>query len=388
MHLTLSTLGTLQASTTDAQGTTRQLSRGKPVAMLAYLACIPGHKASREHLASLLWGDVDSEAARQNLRQTIWYLKKRLGDGLLDVTGEMIGLAVTAACDRADFVLAAQHADFAAAVQRYTGPFVPDFAAPGASEFEQWCELERRRLTVTFLRCADALARQFLSEGKFRDAQELARRARDVDPMDQATWRLLLETMVAGSDGLGAASEAEHFEAFLEREEQEPDAASIAALRTARRFPSLPRTAATGPSASIAAELVGRETEFSHVLSAWEQARSGTSRVLVITAAAGLGKSRLLRDLQARLRASRSRCLLVRANPGDRHLSGGFVAEVASQIAALPGAAAVSTGSAGVLITLAPALASLYASAAPDRSEGEESVRRRALALVDLSRMP
>lgn len=386
MQLTLSTLGTLQASTTDAQGNTRTLSRGKPVAMLAYLACIPGHKASREHLAALLWGDVDSEAARQNLRQTIWYLKKKLGDGLLDVSGEVLGLAATFTCDRDEFLSAAHHADFAGAVQRHAGPFIPDFAAPGASEFEQWCELERRRVTVTFLRCADALARQWLSEGKFRDAQELARRARDVDPMDQVTWRLLLEALIAGSDGLGAAGEAEHFEAFLAREEQEPDSASLAVMRAARRSPAAPAPDATGYASSIAAELVGREAEFSHVLSAWEQARSGTPRVIVVSAAAGLGKSRLLRDVQARLRASRSRCILVRANPGDRHLSDGFLAEVVSQLATLSGAAAVSTGSAGVLVALAPALASLYASATPDNTEGEEAVRRRALAMVDLIR--
>jgi DNA-binding SARP family transcriptional activator len=386
MQLTLSTLGTLQASTTDAQGNTRTLSRGKPVAMLAYLACIPGHKASREHLSALLWGDVDSDAARQNLRQTIWYLKKKLGDGLLDVTGEMLALAASCTCDRDEFLSAAHHADFAAAVQRHTGPFIPDFAAPGASEFEQWCELERRRVTVTFLRCADALARQWLSEGRFRDAQDLARRARDVDPMDQGTWRLLLEALVAGSDALGAASEAEHFEAFLAREEQEPEASSLAAMRTARRSPVSPAPETAGYTSSLAAELVGRETEFSHVLSAWEQARGGSPRVIVVTAAAGLGKSRLLRDVQARLRASRSRCILVRANPGDRHLSDGFLAEVVSQIAMLPGAAAVSTGSAGVLVALAPALASIYASAAPDSSAGEEAVRRRALAMVDLVR--
>ncbi|MBI2407007.1 MAG: AAA family ATPase [Gemmatimonadetes bacterium] len=139
-------------------------------------------------------------------------------------------------------------------------------------------------------------------------------------------------------------------------------------------------------SASIASELVGRESQFSHVLSAWEQARAGSPRVLVVTAAAGLGKSRLLRDVQARLRASRARCVLVRANPGDRHLSAGFAAEVASQVAALPGAAAISTGSAGVLVSLAPALAATYPNAAPDSSDGEEAVRRRALAAIDLMR--
>lgn len=385
MHLTLKTLGALEASTEDEGGTVRSLARGKPAAMLAYLACIPGHKASREHLATLLWGDVESEAARQNLRQTLWYLKKKLGDSLLEVTGEMLSLSVPFSCDRDEFLRAAQQADFAAAVQRHPGPFIPDFAAPGASEFEQWTDLERRRLTVTYLRCADALARQWLSEGKFRDAQDLARQARDVDPMDQATWRLLLEALVAGSDGLGAASEAEHLEAFLAHEEQEAEAATLAAIRMARRSPASHVPDEASPTASIAAELVGRETEFSHVLQAWEQVRQGTPRIVVITAAAGFGKSRLLRDVQARLRASRSRCLLVRANPGDRHISGGFVAEVASQLATLSGAAAVSTGTAGVLVALAPGLASAYASAAPDRTEGEDSVRRRALALVDLA---
>jgi len=384
MLLTLKTLGTLEASTQDAAGVIRTLARGKPVAMLAYLACVPGHKASREHLAGLLWGDVESDSARQNLRQTIWYLKKKLGDGLLDGAGETLGLAAPFTSDRDEFLHAAQRADFAAAVQRHPGPFIPDFAAPGAAEFEEWCDLERRRLTVTFLRCADALARQWLGEGKFREAQDLARRARDVDPMDQATWRLLLEALVAGSDGLGATSEAEHFEAFLAHEEQEPEAASLAAMRTARRSPSTRTPPDASPAAAIAAELVGRESQFSQVLSAWERARGGSPHVLVVTAAAGLGKSRLLRDVQARLRASRARCVLVRANPGDRHLSGGFVAEVVSQLAALSGAAAVSTGSAGVLVGLAPALAASYASAVPDRSEGEEAVRRRALAMVDL----
>jgi DNA-binding SARP family transcriptional activator len=385
MQLTLRTLGTLEASTTSSDGTARTLARGKPAALLAYLACVPGHKASREHLAALLWGDVDSEAARQNLRQTIWYIKKKLGDGLLDSTGEVLALTADFTCDRDDFLQAAQRADFGAAVAQHRGAFIPDFAAPGASEFEQWSELERRRLTVTFLRCADTLARQWLSEGKFHDAQELARQARDVDPMEQATWRLLLESLVAGSDGLGAASEAEHFEAFLAREEQEPDATSVAAIRSARRAPAPAPGGDQGPAKSIAVELVGRESEFSNVLTAWEQARLGSPRVLVISAAAGLGKSRLLRDVQARLRASRARSLLVRANPGDRHLTGGFVAEVVSQLAMLPGAAAVSTGTAGVLVSLAPALASMYSSATPDQSSGEEALRRRALAVVDLA---
>ncbi|MBL0169099.1 MAG: winged helix-turn-helix domain-containing protein [Gemmatimonadaceae bacterium] len=52
---------------------------GKPLALLAFLACSPGNGASREQLIDLLWSDVEPEAARHTLRQTLWYVRRKLG---------------------------------------------------------------------------------------------------------------------------------------------------------------------------------------------------------------------------------------------------------------------------------------------------------------------
>ena len=42
----------------------------KAQALLAYLSVQPGQACTREKLAGLLWGDLDDDHARSNLRQT------------------------------------------------------------------------------------------------------------------------------------------------------------------------------------------------------------------------------------------------------------------------------------------------------------------------------
>lgn len=385
--LRIESLGGSAAITTASDGVERRLGRGKPAALLTYLAAIPGRRASREHLAALLWADAAPDAARQNVRQTLWYLRKRLGDGLVSTSDDQVALICKVEFDRDLFLEAAQRRDLAAAVGTYRGEFLPEFAAPGAAEFELWVDLERRRLVATFLRCADTLAREWLRGGRFRESQALARRARDAAPLDQSGWRLLLEALIAGSDTLGAAGEAEHLEALMLAEELELEPATRASLRTARLAGTHLGAEPIGPMAQgLAPDLIGREREFSRLISAWEGARAGSPSIIVISAPAGIGKSRLLRDLHSRLRSTRSRVAAVRANPGDQLLVGGYLAAVAEAVAQYPGAASVSPGTAAVLVGLSPTLASVFQYALPDGATGEEAVRRRSLALADLLR--
>lgn len=410
--LTLTTFGALKAAA-KAESGARELARGKPVALLAFLAASPGRRASRERLASLLWSDGSSEAARQNLRQTIWYIKRRLGDWLV-ATDDFLELVPGVDVDRDRFLLAVREHRLKDAAEAYTGEFVPDFAAPGAADFEQWADIERRRLRGVFVGCCDTLARQALASGQFASAVEFAKRARDAAPMDFATWRLLLESLATTRDAMSCVAEVEHLEALAASEDLELDDATRAAVRAARAVaagagagtvgggPSAIAGAATvgghesdgtsGPlseatdAASLAPELIGRETEFRALLACWEAARAGRGTAVLVSGVAGLGKSRLLADFHARLRASRARALMVRANPGDRAVSGGFIAAVAEAVAQRPGAAAISEESARVLVALAPALASAFPRARPDTASGEDALRRRANALLDLIR--
>src|ERR1041384_6705447 len=55
-----------------------RLSTRKVSALVAYLAMSPGQTASREELATLLWGSCSDQQARQSLRQALAFLRKDL----------------------------------------------------------------------------------------------------------------------------------------------------------------------------------------------------------------------------------------------------------------------------------------------------------------------
>jgi DNA-binding SARP family transcriptional activator len=380
-RLSLRTLGEAILSYAPPAGEPRHLlGPGKPLALLSYLAFSPRRTASREHLLDLLWADVDPERAQHALRQTVWQIRHLVGEAALETHNGDLVLGITIDSDREAFLAAVQAGALEHAVELYTGEFLTDFATPGGAEFEQWADLERIRLRTAFLRCAESLARRQLSAGHAREAQRLARRARDADRLNESGWRLLLETLVAGHDYLSAAIEADALEHLLKAEEREPEPATHAALRLARQVPA---ASPTSPKPALVAELIGREKEFATIVSAWEAARRRPAQDIQILAPAGLGKTRLLQDVLARLRAGGARVLYVRANPGERQIPYAFAGDLAAALAGLPGATGVSAAVAATLVSLNPALSSIFSAAAP-RESGEDALRRRLIALSDL----
>ena len=361
------------------------LGPGKPLALIAYLEASPGRAASRAQLVDLLWAGVEPEPAKHALRQTLWYARQRTGCPLFITAGDSVRLRPDLTSDRAAFLAAVDAERLDDAVALYAGEFLPDVAVPGGADFERWADLERQRLRTTFARTAESLARRWLIDGRWRDAQALARRVRDAEPFDERGWRLLLEALASGGDLLAAAVEADRLEQLLAGEDREPEPATRAAIRLARRQPA----AAPGadPSADAApalvAELVGRSREFAVVLAAWESARRGGARHVHLLAPAGLGKSRLLDDLRARLRAMRARAVHVRAHPGGRQLGYALAGDLAAALAERPGAAGISPAAASALIALNPSLSAVF-SADADAAGGDEALRRRTIAVAEL----
>lgn len=367
-----------------AAGSAPLLSAGKSLALLAFLSASPRRRADRERLLDLLWADLDRPNARSALRSALHWLKRRTGVELFESDGDTLILSPAVTSDREDFLAAIEADDLPTALSLYGGEFLPRFAAPGAREFEDWAEGERVRLRRLFVHAADRHARSLLSAGKAREAVPIAKRARDADPDTESSWRLLLEVLVAARDTVLAASEADALERYLREEEREPEPATRALLRLARQpAGSAPSDAGQAQPALLFAELVGRASEFSAVMQAWDDARAGRAAHAHVVAPGGLGKSRLLDDLAARLRASRSRVVHVRAQPGEREITYAFVAQIARDLAALPGSAGVSSASAAALVALHPALSSVW-SVEPDRAAVDETLRRRGAALIEL----
>lgn len=374
----LHTLGEARVLTPD--GLRELLGPGKPLALLAYLASSPRQSATREHLVDLLWSDLEPDRGRHALRQTVWYLRQLFGTAALTGRGGELTLLAPIVVDRVEFLAAVERGDLLRAVELYQGDFLGGFAAPGSIEFEHWADVERQRLRSVFLRTAEIVARQWLDAGRIREAQQLARRARDADPASESAWRLLFEAIQQGEDRLALTIEADQFSEQMASLGRTPEPATKILLARGRHTGQGEPPPQDAPG--LVAELIGREREFAAIVSGWQGARAST-RHLHIAAPAGLGKSRLLNDVATRLATLGARVVLLRANPGQREIPFSFLAELAGRLAELPGAAAISPATAGALVALNPTLSARYGQPA-DPATGAEALRRRCSAITEL----
>lgn len=360
------------------------LGAGKPLAVLVYLASSPDHSATRDHLVDLLWANLDLDSARHALRQALWYLRKRIGREAIRSRGDGVALATPLDVDHHRFLDAIENGDLQKAIELYRGEFLPVFAAPGGARFEKWTDTERYRLRTHFLRAARTVVQERLADARFEEAKDLAERAREAAPLRQQTWRLLLETLVASGDQVRAKIESHAFEKKLEEIEGPPKPSIRRLIDSIREQTEDPGPQWNAPSGRLfEPELIGREEPFAKILAAWQRIRSGAGRRLHVTGAAGVGKSRLLAEVEARLESMGARVVHLKAQPGERDLPYAFASALAAELSELPGAEGVPEGAASSLVALNPKLTDTYP-IAPDRSTAEEALRHRSLAVSTL----
>src|SRR5690349_5569744 len=124
------------------------LPPAKAMGLLAYLALTPGPQP-REAILALLWPESYAEAARKNLRNTLWAVRKALGDDVLDAGDDRLALADSAWVDvreferRGDPIL-------------YGGLLLDGLGFGDAPDFDLWLGSERERLEQQYLRALAA----------------------------------------------------------------------------------------------------------------------------------------------------------------------------------------------------------------------------------------
>src|SRR5712664_68424 len=77
-------LGTLDLKGADGRAVHTILAQPKRLALLAYLAVHADHGARRDSVVALFWPDLDTAHARGALRQSLRFLRRELGDGILN----------------------------------------------------------------------------------------------------------------------------------------------------------------------------------------------------------------------------------------------------------------------------------------------------------------
>ena len=133
------------------------LRQPKRLALLTYLALESGDRfLRRDSLVALFWPDLDQDHARAALRRALHFLRRGLGETVLEARGDeeiRVGSG-TLDCDVIECRGFLDAGDPAAALALALGELLPGIYVAGAPGVEQWLDGERWRLRRRLLEAA------------------------------------------------------------------------------------------------------------------------------------------------------------------------------------------------------------------------------------------
>jgi predicted ATPase len=207
------------------------LTNRKAIALLAYLLIESEHEHSREFLLGLLWPELPTAAAQNNLRVTWAHLQKALGTSASDAQPALMGDRLTLrfnplsdheldvrrfrtlieACrvhshaNRDDCAECA--ARLAQALGLVRGDFLDEFLLGDCEQFDGWLTLQREHFRVQVTTVLEQLAAFHEHSGQLAEAKRSVRRLLEYDPLNESAYRQLMRVLARG-DQRGAALDA------------------------------------------------------------------------------------------------------------------------------------------------------------------------------------
>ena len=233
----LRTLGALDLRDVTGRELRPLLAQPKRLALLLYLStATPRSFHRRDTLVALLWPELDTDHARNALRQALHFLRQGLGADALPARGtEEIGIAAERiSIDVAEFETALEAGDLERALELYRGDLLPGFFISDAPVFERWLDERRKELRGRAAAAAWQLSAR-AQEGDGAGAVRWGRRAMLLALDDESGVRRLLELHLRIGDRRGALRTYEDFATQLRQEfEVEPSAETQALIAAAR----------------------------------------------------------------------------------------------------------------------------------------------------------
>jgi len=280
--------------------------------LLAYLILHRQAPQARTHLAYLFWPDSSEAQARTNLRKAIYRLRQALpnAEAFLNIGDQTIQWRSHAPfrLDVAEFedavarVNQLQQAKRQAevlilleeAVNLYRGDLLPTC-------YDEWLLAERERFRHWFFRHLEQLIQLLEDQRDYSTAIRFAQRLLRHDNLHEATYRRLMRLYALSGDRARALRVYHTCATVLQRE-----LAVEPGPKTREVYEGLLKmnlVAAPGPASPtiLVAEspLVGRQPEWQKLKAAWRMANQGQAHLVLVTGEAGLGKTRLVEELQA-----------------------------------------------------------------------------------------
>lgn len=202
--LELRVLGSVELVRPDGVEVRSVLAQPKRTALLVYLAVDrPGQFQSRDTLLATFWPEREPERARNALNQSLHFLRRSLGPGVLETRGrEDVRIDRDELdCDAVAFREALAEEDRERALELYRGDLLEGFHVSGAPGFERWRDRERARLRQAARDAAVELATEAEAP---EEARRWLKRALEIVPTDERVVRRLMALLDEAGDRAGA----------------------------------------------------------------------------------------------------------------------------------------------------------------------------------------
>ncbi len=215
MPIRLDTLGTLRTYR-DGQELERLPAQPVRCAVLLYLAM--ERDVPRESVLGMFWPDSAPDQARHTLNQTLYELRRILGDDWVELRGDRLHVSDRVEVDALEFTRAVEQGDAPFALGLYRGPFLGGAPPATTRAFEGWTDQWSARLGRLHRRASREAIDERVSAEDLPGAVQLARRWADIDPLDDEAQHRLIELLALYGDRSEALRQYERYERLVREE--------------------------------------------------------------------------------------------------------------------------------------------------------------------------
>lgn len=298
----------------------------KAKGILVYAACMQ-RPLRRDVLAEMFWTDQTQERANGNLRMALMKLREAAG-GQVEITRSTVEVdawvdanifedtwrVIRGSFQREKQLSQPQIQQLEQLTEWYTGDFLSDLYVSESEQFESWQNHQRTGLRTQFIQAADTLVGLCLETHNYALGLRHAQHLLTADPLREETYRQLMRLLALSGDRSAALKQFEHCQRIIHEElgvEPEPETLALyeqiadgqlvsnTPVTVARQTAFTPKSMTTTTVMRMVTEtsyhlpapltpFIGRQEVTSEVLKLMK-----TARLLTLTGAGGVGKTRL-----------------------------------------------------------------------------------------------
>ena len=299
------------------------LTNRKAIGLLVYLLIESDHTHSREFLLGLLWPNLPTAAAQNNLRVTWAQLQKALGTSDSDAQPTLIGdrlalrfnplsdheldvarfRALIEACRLHPHPNPDDCAECAArltqALDLVRGDFLDQFSLGDCEQFDEWLLTQREYFRMQVTSALEQLAAFHEHAGQLPEAERSIRLLLEYDPLNESAYRQLMRVLARGDQRSAALDAYETCRQVLATElGLAPAVETVTLAEQIRALAPFESHSALAVLPPVLTRFFGRQPESARLVDLLSRR---TVRLVTLAGPGGVGKTRLAIEVARRM---------------------------------------------------------------------------------------